>query len=115
MERTASTTALDDRIVSTPGVCGGKPRIAGSRIKVQHVAIWYHRLGMSPDEIVSSYPQLTLVDVRAALAYYDAHREQIEADIQAGRQLADKLRGESPSILDRIRNLNAGDDSLSPG
>jgi uncharacterized protein (DUF433 family) len=33
-------TSLGDRIVLTPGTCWGKPRIAGTRIKVEQVAIW---------------------------------------------------------------------------
>jgi uncharacterized protein (DUF433 family) len=56
------------RIVSTPGTCGGRPRIDGHRITVEDVAIWHERMGMSPDEIVSSYPTITLSDALAALA-----------------------------------------------
>lgn len=56
------------RIVSTPGTCGGRPRIDGHRITVEDIAIWHERMGMSPDEIVSSYPTITLSDVHAALA-----------------------------------------------
>jgi uncharacterized protein (DUF433 family) len=110
--------AKDDaepRIVSTPGTCGGKPRIAGTRIKVQHVATWYERMGMSPDEIVSQWPHLTLADVHAALAYYYAHREQIDADIQEGREFAERLRAGQPSIFDKARRRNAPDDPLPPG
>jgi uncharacterized protein (DUF433 family) len=58
------------RIVRTPGICGGRPRIDGHRITVEDVAIWHERMGMSPDEIVSGYPSITLSDVHAALAYY---------------------------------------------
>jgi uncharacterized protein (DUF433 family) len=47
---------LRDHIVTTPGVRGGKPRIAGHRITVADVAIWHERMGMSPDKIVSEYP-----------------------------------------------------------
>ncbi|MDX1964531.1 MAG: DUF433 domain-containing protein [Pirellulales bacterium] len=33
-----NTPRIDkEHIVMTPGVCGGKPRIAGTRIKVQYV------------------------------------------------------------------------------
>lgn len=39
------------RIVSTPGICGGGPRIDGHRIEVEDIAIWHERMGMSPDEI----------------------------------------------------------------
>jgi uncharacterized protein (DUF433 family) len=61
-------------IVQTPGVCGGKPRIDGRRIRVQDVAVNYERLGMTPDEICDAYPGLTLGEVHAALAYYYDHR-----------------------------------------
>jgi uncharacterized protein (DUF433 family) len=70
----ASPSDCGERIVSTPGACAGKPRIAGHRIKVADVGIWYERMGMSPDEIVSTWPSLTLSDVHAALAYYYDHR-----------------------------------------
>jgi uncharacterized protein (DUF433 family) len=65
------------RIVSTPGVCGGRPRIEGHRIQVEDVAIWHERMGMSPDQIVSEYPSITLSDVHGALAYYYENRERI--------------------------------------
>src|SRR4029450_12500399 len=34
---------IAEHVVVTPGVCGGKPRIAGHRIKVAHVAAWHER------------------------------------------------------------------------
>jgi uncharacterized protein (DUF433 family) len=73
-------------------VCGGRPRIAGHRIRVQDIAAWHELQRMTPDEIVAGYPQLTLADVHAALAYYFAHREQIQADIRADAELIDRLR-----------------------
>ena len=48
------------------GAGGPKPRIKGSRIRVQDIAIWHEKLGMPPDEIVQHYPQLMLADVHAA-------------------------------------------------
>jgi uncharacterized protein (DUF433 family) len=33
------------RIVSTPGICGGKPRIDGHRITVKHVVLDHQRGG----------------------------------------------------------------------
>ena len=90
-----------EHIELTPGVCGGKPRIKGHRIKVQHVVVWHERMGLSPDEIVSEHPGLTLADVYAALTYYWDHRAQIDADIHEGRELAAKLRSGAPSNLER--------------
>ena len=106
------------RIVSTPGTRGGKPRIDGHRITVADVAIWYERMGMSPDEIVSTYPTITLSDVHAALAYYYEHRERIDADIREGEEAVDKLRAGQPSIFEKVRQrfaADAKDDTLPRG
>ncbi len=97
----------DPRIVTTPGTCGGKPRIAGHRIKVADVAIWYERMGLSPEEIVSSWPSLSLSDVHAALAYYYDHREQVDTDIRRGEEFADKIRAGQPSIFEKVRQRSA--------
>ena len=43
---------------------------------------WY-QTGMSPEEIALEYPHLSLAQVHAALAYYHANREEIEADAEA--------------------------------
>ena len=107
------------RIVSTPGTCGGRPRIDGHRITVEDVAIWHERMGMSPDEIVSSYPTITLSDVHAALAYYYENRERIDADIEEGRRFVDEMRSKAgPSRLQELlqaRKADGSDDSISPG
>jgi uncharacterized protein (DUF433 family) len=59
---------LLDRITVDPRVCAGKPCIRGTRI---YIAIILDSLaeGLTPDEIVNEYPQLTLDDIHAALAY----------------------------------------------
>ncbi|MCD4726392.1 MAG: DUF433 domain-containing protein [Pirellulales bacterium] len=64
-----------------PGVRSGKPRIAGTRICVSDVVIWTEQ-GRSPYEIVADYPQLTLADVYAALAYYHDHQADIDQQIK---------------------------------
>ena len=75
-----------------PGVCGGKPRIDGHRIKVEHVTVCHERLGMSPDETVDAHPTITLTQVHAALAYSDDHRAEIDADIEEGRRFVEGMR-----------------------
>src|SRR5262249_4437535 len=65
-------------IESKPRVCGGKPCVAGTRIRVQDIYVWHELQGKTPDEIVSDFPQLTLADVHAALAYYWDNREAIQ-------------------------------------
>jgi uncharacterized protein (DUF433 family) len=101
-------------IVSTPDTCGGKPRIAGSRIQVKHLAIMHERQRMSPEEIVSEFPHLTLADVYAALAYYHDHREALNAEIAADRAWYEEQRAKQPSRLQE-RLKTAPDDTLPSG
>lgn len=86
-------------ITRTPGVCGGKPCIAGSRIRVQDVYVWHELQGRSPDEIVSSFPQLTLADVYAALAYFWDHRDQILLEMREQEELVEQMKAQFPSKL----------------
>jgi len=95
-----ATKTLDQRIVKTPGICGGKPRIDGHRITIQNVAIWHDRLGWTADEIASSY-DIDLTDVYAALAYYFANREQVDHSIEENQTFAKQLRNQGPSLLDQ--------------
>lgn len=85
-------------VAVTPGVAGGKPRIAGHRITVQDIAVWHERLGLSADEIASGYA-LSLADVYAALAYYYDHREEMDQAIRADEEFIAALRQRSPSKL----------------
>lgn len=105
-----------EHVVVKRGHCGGKPHIAGHRIKVQHIAIWHERMGMSAEEIVALHPGVTLSDVYAALAYYYDHREQIDADIDADeRFIAEQNAKAGPSKLQqKLAGLHGKDDPLSP-
>ena len=86
-------------IASQPGVCGGKPCIAGTRIRVQDVFVWHELQGQAADEIVSRFPQLTMADVYAALSYYWDHRDEIQRDMQTESDLVTRLRQQSVSPL----------------
>ena len=77
-------------IVSTQGIVGGRPRIDGTRISVQTIVGWYKK-GYSAEEIAEQYDHLTLAQIYAALTYYHANQEEIEADIAAEEALYDKL------------------------
>lgn len=83
---------MREHIEIAQGAGGPKARIAGHRIRVQDVAIWHEKLGMSPDEIVDSYPTITLADVHAALAYYWDHRDEIEHAIAEDHAFVQELR-----------------------
>ncbi|MDB9453353.1 DUF433 domain-containing protein [Dolichospermum circinale] len=94
-----SLNVIKEHIEITPGICGGKPRIAGHRIRVQDIVIWHEQMGMSPDEILYHYPSITLSDVYAALAYYHDHREKIRKQISESENLIQEIQAQTPSIL----------------
>lgn len=57
-----------DLITIDPGKRGGKPTIRGMRITVQDV-LEYLAGGMSVEEILSDFPELTREDIQACLAF----------------------------------------------
>ena len=57
-----------DIITIEPGKRGGKPCIRGLRITVYDV-LEYLASGMSEEEILRDFPDLTLEDIRACLAF----------------------------------------------
>jgi len=107
---------LAELIVRTPGTCGGQPHIAGTRIKVKHIAVWVQNLGRTPAQVVADYPHLTMAQVHAALAYYWSHREEIQRDIENEEKLIAELQAQAgPSKLqERLAELNAPNDPLPP-
>ena len=57
-----------ERIAVDPSVCHGKACIKGTRIMVS-VILDNLAAGVSQEEILKSYPSLTLDDIQAAIAY----------------------------------------------
>lgn len=60
------------RIVKTPDVLGGKPRIAGRRISVGFVHETVEGRGLTPQTVADRH-DLDIADVYRALAYYHEH------------------------------------------
>lgn len=57
-----------DRLTANPDVCHGTMCIQGTRIMAS-VVLDNLAAGLSPEEIVRSYPSITIDDVRATVAY----------------------------------------------
>ena len=55
-------------ITIEPDKRNGKPCVRGLRITVQDI-LEYLAGGMTPEEIIADFPELTLLDIRACLAY----------------------------------------------
>lgn len=76
-------------IVRVQGVCGGRPIIEGTRISVKTVVGWV-RMGMTASKIVTDYPFISLAQVADALAYYERHSEEIEAEFAEEQRLLER-------------------------
>jgi uncharacterized protein (DUF433 family) len=56
------------KIISDPKILGGKPVIAGTRISVELI-MNFLAAGMSTDDILAEYKELTKTEVLAAISY----------------------------------------------
>ena len=67
---------FEDRIVITPGVRSGKPCVKGTRITVYDI-LEYMAGGMTENEILADFPDLTREDIRACLAFAAARERRL--------------------------------------
>jgi len=91
-------------ITQTPGVCGGRPIVRGTRIPVK-ILVRYHQMGYTSTEILSGHAALTPAQLYDALSYYYDHQAEIEADIKAD---------ELPALLERFDMEMDADGVLHP-
>lgn len=61
-------TVYEGIITQEPGKRGGRPCIRGMRIAVADILGWL-AAGMTHQEIIADFPELTEEDIRASLAY----------------------------------------------
>jgi uncharacterized protein (DUF433 family) len=64
------------RISVDPAIRSGKPCVKGTRITVYDV-LEYLAGGMTEDELLSDFPDLTREDIRAALAFAAARERRV--------------------------------------
>lgn len=72
----AARQEIQNRIRIDAGICGGRPHIRGTRVRVSDILDLLAE-GVSPSEILADYPYLREADLRAALAFgaaASAHR-----------------------------------------
>jgi uncharacterized protein (DUF433 family) len=95
----STIAVIKEHIEITPGVCNGRPRIAGHRITVQNIVAWHEQMGLSPDEILIHYPSISLSDIYAALAYYYDHQEEIRQQMEDDEFFALEMRKTTISLV----------------
>mgnify|MGYP000022790889 CR=1 FL=1 len=77
---------IDELITMNPEVLVGKPIIRGTRIPVYLIA-GFVETGMTPEEIVDDYPDLTIEEVIAATTFAKKIRKKVVAYITNGQRL----------------------------
>jgi uncharacterized protein (DUF433 family) len=91
----AGAIEIGSLIDREPEIRSGRPKIAGTGVTVMRVAAWY-RMGLTAEEIATQYGHLSLAQVHAALAYYHANPEEIEADLAEEEAFAERVDREFP-------------------
>jgi uncharacterized protein (DUF433 family) len=109
-------SVISEHIESTPGICGGRPRIAGHRIRVSDIIVWHERQGLSPEEIVTRFPQIGLADVYAALAYYHDHHDEVRQFMLEDEEFAEFIHANTPSkLVKKLMGKEPGGNVVPPG
>ena len=73
--------------------------LAGTRIRVNDLAMDYERHGMTAEEIAREYPQLSLAQVYAGIAFFHQNRQELRAQIRQDETFVEALRKKPVFIL----------------
>lgn len=76
---------------------GGRAVIKGSRFPVSSI-VQNHRRGLSADEILREFPELTPAEVYDSLSYYYDHQAEIDAEIAALTDVTAAMREHPPTV-----------------
>lgn len=68
-------------VTCTPGLASGSPVVTGTKFPVRSIVHYVLRQGMTPEELVKEFTQLSLPKVYDALSYYYDHQEEIDREI----------------------------------
>ena len=74
----------------------GTIRVKGSRVSLDSI-IHHFKLGATAEQIVQSFPSISLGDVYASIGYYLANRQAVEEYLQQQETEADALQGQLES------------------
>ena len=104
-EAKASNATENPHVTRTPGVCGGKPCVAGTRVRVWDIYDWYSS-GHSVDEIIDQFPHLTRAGIHGAMAYFWDHEDELKVMRTADREYVERMRkAQGPTKMDAYRHL----------
>lgn len=97
-------TQESTRIVSTPDVLGGDPRIEGRRLSVFFIHEQVEGRGLDPGTVADRY-DLDVADVYRALAYYHENPDEM-AEIRARREQRHEAASDDPDVATGPEDLD---------
>lgn len=103
---------VEAKIVKTPGTCGGRPRLDGHRLTVDHF-VGLRKAGVMDAEILQDWDYLTQAQLDAVWAYYAAHTEEIEDILREryrGHDLIEAAETANNVTVRQVMNTLAGLD-----
>jgi len=95
------TTLTIEHIARTPGICGGKPRIAGKGIAVQYIAALYNA-DWTVDSIAEEF-DLTPGQIHAALSYYFDHKDEIDQAIRDDQVYIEQVATSLEEVINQMK------------
>ena len=98
---------VSSRIEKTPGFCGGKARVSGTRIPVW-LLVAYRKSGRSDARLLEFYPHLTAADLEAAWDYYHHNANEVERDIWYNDTAGNVPEGTPPPAWVVVAGLRLG-------
>jgi uncharacterized protein (DUF433 family) len=66
-----------ERIVRNPGILGGEPTVAGTRVPVRSIVVSHRRYGGDVAQVAEAFA-VERSAVQAALRFYEQHRVEID-------------------------------------
>jgi uncharacterized protein (DUF433 family) len=78
---TARVKVTHPHITKRKDFSGGQPIIKGTKFPVRSVVAYVLQQGMTPEELVSTFPHLSLAQIYDALSYYYDHKAEIDKDL----------------------------------
>ena len=84
----------------------GVPMISGTTMKVIELVRERNAHNWSPEELYEQHPYLSMSQIHSALAYYWAHKQELDQDIQERREFAERMRtnAEPSPLRKRLEN-----------
>jgi uncharacterized protein (DUF433 family) len=94
------------RIVTTPELLGGEPRIEGRRISVRQIYDWVEEAGLEPQAVADRY-DLDVADIYRALTYYHDNPREMQAIRRRRQTIIETNRKKAITGPDDLHNSDS--------